>query len=377
MPDAHSPLIGWDIGGAHVKACLLRGRHVADVAEWPCPLWQGTAHLEECLRAARARWPEFASARHAVTMTGEMVDHFPDRRHGVGAIARVVADALGENTAFYAGARGWIGAHEVAGNWRHVASANWRATAQWLARTVPDAVLVDIGSTTTDLIPVRGGAIAPVCAEGAGDAARLAAGTLVYQGVVRTPLCALAQRIPFRGEWFNVMNEWFATTADVYRLTGELDGDDDLHPAADNGAKDAAGSRRRLARMIGHDLDDASADDWDAFAQAWRERQLGLIASELAMLLRGAGLPEDAPLVTAGCGAFLGRVLGSRFGRPVVALGKLAVGEPASGEMMVREPGAAGGRRSALARRADVCAPGVAVALLARDDLVAGRRERG
>ena len=55
------------------------------------------------------------------------------------------------------------------------------------------------------------------------DAARLATGELVYHGVVRTPLCALAARVPFRGSAVSVMNEFFATTADVYRLTGELD----------------------------------------------------------------------------------------------------------------------------------------------------------
>ena len=39
------------------------------------------------------------------------------------------------------------------------------------------------------------------------------------------------------------MNEFFATTADVYRLTGELDPAHDQHPSADNAPKDLAATR--------------------------------------------------------------------------------------------------------------------------------------
>ena len=71
-----APVIGWDVGGAHVKASLLEGGTVTAIAQWATPLWTGLEHLDAAIEAARARWPAFAHARHAVTMTAEMTDLF-------------------------------------------------------------------------------------------------------------------------------------------------------------------------------------------------------------------------------------------------------------------------------------------------------------
>jgi len=94
MPERGSTLVGWDIGGAHVKACLLRDGEVLDVAQWACPLWQGMDRLDAVLQSAWQRWSAMAHARHAVTMTGEMVDLFAHREDGVVALARRLAQHL-------------------------------------------------------------------------------------------------------------------------------------------------------------------------------------------------------------------------------------------------------------------------------------------
>ena len=346
-----APLIGWDIGGAHVKASLLEAGTVTAIGQWPTPLWKGLAHLDEALHAARARWPAFADARHAVTMTAEMTDLFPDREAGVRTLCAHLADRLGAATRFYAGEAGWLDAGAAAAQWPAVASANWLATASLVARTLPDALLIDIGSTTTDLIPIRAGRPVP---GGRSDAARLASGELVYLGVVRSPLCALARRIRFRGQAYNVMNELFATTADVFRLTAELDPAHDHYPPADGGTRDAAGSRLRLARMIGHDARDAGADDWADFARRWRALMLAEVRRNLERVIRAAGLPADAPLVGAGCGAFLVDELGEALGHPWVGFDTLAAVAPACRDW------------------ARVCAPSVAVAQLAADAFASG-----
>lgn len=340
---SHDLVIGWDIGGAHVKAARVEAGRVLDVAQWPCPLWQGLGQLDTVLAQAAARWPDYREAGHAVTMTGEMADLFEHREAGVAALAQRLAARLGERVAFYAGEARWCALDEVAVHWAHIASANWLATAQMVARRLPDAVLVDIGSTTTDLIPVRGGQIA---ARGTDDAQRLRTGELVYQGVVRTPLCALAQRVGFRGETYNVMNEHFATTADVYRLTGELAPMHDQHPAADGGSKDAVATHRRLARMIGHDARDASESEWIAFACQWRDLQLAYLATNLTRVLGRVAPVRGAVLVAAGCGAFLTEALARSCWYEVVRFATL----------VEAQAGAAGW--------AQVCAPSAAVALL-------------
>ena len=216
-------------------------------------------------------------------MTGEMVDLFADREQGVARLAVALAEALGPSLRLYAGAARFVPPHEAPRHWHAIASANWQATAAVLAPRVGDALLLDVGSTTTDVIALRGGRVA---AQGMDDARRLACGELVYQGVVRTPLCALAARVPFEGDLVNVMNEFFATTADVYRTTGELDPAHDQDDTADGNGKDAAATSRRLARMIGRDARDREQPAWQALAQAWRALQVADIEGQVA---RGRG----------------------------------------------------------------------------------------
>jgi (4-(4-[2-(gamma-L-glutamylamino)ethyl]phenoxymethyl)furan-2-yl)methanamine synthase len=352
-------VIGWDIGGAHVKASLLQRGRVVDVAQWACPLWQGLDHLEHALASARERWPAADSAQHAVTMTGEMVDLFEHREEGVQRIAALLSDRLSATSPlrFFAGDAGWCSPNHVATLWEQIASANWLATAQHAARVLGDGVLIDIGSTTTDVIAFKGGRVATTART---DAQRLATGELVYQGVVRTPLCALAQRIAWQGLELNVMNEYFATVADVYRLTGELNPAHDLYPSADNAPKDLGATRKRLARMIGMDAREAQPDDWLAFAKAWRAAQVAELGGQLHRVMALHALSPNAVVVSAGCGDFLvADVLA--HARPGASAGAQTC---SYGTDLARiAPDAAGGT-TAMAAWAQVCAPSVAVAML-------------
>lgn len=352
QPEAGRWQFGWDIGGAHVKACLLADGALQDIAQWPCPLWQGMEHLDAALQAARARWPgAWGIAHHAATMTGEMVDLFPDRAQGVARIAIHLAEALGPALRWFGAEGGWHAPHEAARHWRGIASANWCATARALAPLLGNAVLVDIGSTTSDLIALRGGRMA---AQAQDDAGRLATGELVYQGVVRTPLCALAPRVRWQERSVNVMNEFFATTADVYRLTGELDPAHDQAASADGRGKDAQATQQRLARMVGRDAADAAPAEWLALANGWKEAQLAELQSQLERVCTQAGLDAEAPLVGAGCGAFLAAQLARRTRRPFLRFADVALRTRPSD--------------ATLAAWADVCAPAVAIALLAGED---------
>jgi probable H4MPT-linked C1 transfer pathway protein len=373
---AEVDLIGWDVGGAHVKACLLRRGEVLDVAQWACPLWLGMDQLGPVLQAARERWPGLSAAQHAVTMTGEMVDLFANREDGVRRIAAELARALATPSAaaaqgaeapvapcsvhFFAGDAGWCRAEDVAIHWEAIASANWLATARHAALQFGTGLLVDIGSTTTDLIVFRDGR---VLGHSRTDAQRLASGELVYQGVVRTPLCAMAQRIDWLGTPHNVMNEFFASAADVYRLTGELDPAHDLYPSADNAAKDLPATRQRLARMIGLDQRDALPEDWLAFARVWREAQVGELGGQLHRVVAAHGLGRDAVLVSAGCGDFLvGDVLAHASAGMTGPSPKFRLA--AYGRDVARIAAHAGAERAAVQAWAQVCAPCVATASL-------------
>ena len=350
-------VIGWDAGGAHLKACLLENGRVADVAQWACPLWQGLVHLHDALTQAAQRWPHAMSAPQAVTMTGEMTDLFADRADGVQQITDAMQSALPGPVRVYAGPGStglsrWIEPHEAGAHWDRIASANWLATAQHVAAVVGDALLVDIGSTTTDLVRTHDGG---VDTDSRCDRDRLASGELVYHGVVRTPLCALAHRIKLRGQALNVMNELFATTADVYRLCGELPTEHDLHPSADQGPKTAAATRQRLARMVGCDVRDADDDDWLAMARSWRGAQVDALAASLRLVLGQRPLPQGPlTVVSAGCGDFLvADVLHAAC--PEVPVRLLSYGRDVAPTVHAGASAAAW---------AQVCAPSVAVASL-------------
>ncbi|HET9699923.1 MAG TPA: hydantoinase/oxoprolinase family protein [Burkholderiales bacterium] len=333
--------IGWDLGGAHLKAALAEGGTLMQVLQLPCPLWQGLDRLDAAIGAARSILG--SATRHAVTMTGEMTDLFPNRAAGVAALVEALEQRLaGAPIRYYGGAAGWLDAAGAGRNPRAVASANWHASAAWTARRIKEGLLLDIGSTTTDVVPFRGG---EVRSRGTDDASRLVTGELLYTGVVRTPVMALAEIVPFRGDQVPLMAEHFATSADVHRLCGTLPERCDQQPAADGGAKTPEASARRLARMIGRDLEDAAMEEWRELARWLGERQAQRVADACATVLVREGIAPEAPLVCAGAGRFLAPGIARRLGRPHLDFAVLAGGN----------------------EWAAVCAPAAALALLASE----------
>lgn len=316
----NSFIVGWDIGGAHVKAALLDSDGFAiRVVQLPCPLWRGLDQLDATISALLTSLPRQA-VRHALTMTGELADIFADRHSGVCQIAALLQEKLGAAISFYAGNLGFVSGSEVGHHAAAIASANWLASASHLAQVCDQALLIDIGSTTTDLISLAQGS--PRYA-GTTDAERMQQDELVYSGVVRTPLMALASRVPFAGEWQPLAAEHFATSADVYRLTGELDDADDMAETADGQGKTQADSARRLARMIGRDATDAPHAAWQALAHSFRQFHLNQLKSAAMRVYSRQRLTADAPIIGAGVGSFLARELARQLDRQYVAVDHL------------------------------------------------------
>ena len=345
----YSDIMGWDLGGAHLKAAHLDDRgKLRQVIQLPCPLWRGLDHLRLAVDGVMAAVP--ARIRyHAVTMTGELVDLFDSRVQGVQRLASVMEEKLAPaELGFYAGCDGFLQPHAVASTAAKVSSSNWLASASFVAQCVPEALFVDIGSTTSDIVICKDG---DVLARGADDHQRLISGELVYTGVVRTSLMAETEKIPFRGEWVSLMAEHFATMADVYRVTGELPIHADQLPSADGGAKTLIASARRLARMLGLDLDAAPMEDWARVAGYLSELQLQRLMRACEFSLSRGLLGQNALLLGAGVGRFLVEKLADRLQRKyldfssLLDTGSLVVGDPAD------------------------CTPAVAVAKLARTRL--------
>ncbi len=311
-------IIGWDIGGAHLKAarCVNGGLDAAH--EIATPLWRGLDSLEAAfVEMTRRLGPGDA---HAVTMSGECCDAFATRAEGVVGLAGIARRHLGA-LRLYAGRHGFIddvGSHALA-----VASANWRASAEAAALRQSDGLFIDIGSTTTDLVPLVGGAVAAV---GEDDAGRLAAGELVYCGLTRSFVMAMAARAPFAGIWTPLMNEYFAAAADVRRTLGDLPEGADLQDTADGRPKTWAASRARLARMIGREAGDAPSQAWERLAAWFAEAQLRDICDAAFLRLSRGDVALQSPVIAAGVGAALVREIARRLGRPCLDFADLVGG---------------------------------------------------
>jgi (4-(4-[2-(gamma-L-glutamylamino)ethyl]phenoxymethyl)furan-2-yl)methanamine synthase len=333
-----SVVVGWDIGGAHLKAARVKGGRVEAVVQAPTPLWLGLDSLEAAFAAISA---ELGLAdRHAITMTGELCDAFPSRREGVAGLATIAAKRLAPAVpSLYAGRAGFVDLGEAAAHAADIASANWHATAALVALRAPCALMIDIGSTTADLIPVAAGRIV---AAGYTDAERLAAGELVYTGMARSFVMALTDRAPFRGAWTPLMNEYFASAADVHRILGDLPDGADKMATADGREKTVEASRARLARMIGREADEGAASEWHGLAAFLAEAQIRQIADAASLRLSRNDVPPDAPVVAAGVGETMAAEVARRLRRPCIGFSAL-IGAPAE---------------------ASHCAPAVAVALL-------------
>ncbi|MDR2219968.1 MAG: S-layer protein [Methylobacillus sp.] len=342
-------VLGWDVGGAHLKAVLVQsdGRAVQAVQRM-CPLWRGMDKLQQAVTEILDILPAHVT-HHAITMTGELADIFPDRQTGVTRITEHMHGWLkNADIAIYAGAQGFLAPDAVGSHANIIASANWHASAEFLARRCGTALFMDVGSTTTDLVVLHSGK--PLI-RGYSDAERMATEELVYTGVIRTPVMAVARRLPFAGGWQQLAAEHFATMADVYRLTGELFEECDMGDTADRQGKSEHESARRLARMMGRDFSDADMAQWRQLARTLRSRQLWMLQSAVERQLSRRSFPDDAPIIGAGAGAFLVRELARVMNHPFIDVAQQIEGD------------------SPITKWASVCLPAYAVAWLRAREL--------
>jgi probable H4MPT-linked C1 transfer pathway protein len=340
-------VIGWDLGGANLKLARIQGRRAVEVNLIPCPVEQDAGKFDSALAEALLLCP--SGAAHAVTMTGELSDVFSDRAQGVAYLVEMMRKTTGGEAIFYGGRCGFLRDGNAAERACDIASANWHASAAMIAQYAPDALLIDAGTTTTDLVPLKDGAVAAK-AYCAGE--RLAMRELVYSGVVRTPVMAITRMAPFEGRMQGIAAERFATMADVWRLLGALPAGADPYPTPDLGGKSMQDSASRLARMLGRDAAAMDLGEIADLARYFADCQLAEIEAAALALVARESLAEEAPVIGAGCGRFIARHVAARLGRSYRDFADLIDCAPDAREM------------------AAVCAPAVAVGLLGAQELI-------
>lgn len=298
--------IGLDIGGANLKAAHTSG----DTRVLPFELWKRPEELPRVLAMLVSALPP--ADRLALTMTAELCDCYDSKAEGVTEVLGAVLHVAEQRMIRVWGTDSRL--HSVTEILAHpelAAAANWLALATFAARLGPPepGLLIDIGSTTTDLIPIHKNLPVP---RGRTDTDRLAAGELLYAGVRRTPVCALISELPFRGQATGVAAELFATTLDVYITLGMIAEDTLDTLTADGRPATRAASRDRLARMIGADRSLAADEDTYAMARAVDDALIARL--ETAARRAASSLPRHPTwAVVAGSGEFLARRLAAQI----------------------------------------------------------------
>ncbi len=290
-------ILGWDIGGANLKASDGQLRSI----EFPFPLWKQPDDLAGAIRRMALEWPP--ADGWAITMTGELADCYRTKGEGVRRILNSVREAADGIPVVVWTTAGEFVPPEEAIDWPLLAAAaNWLALATWVGRMVPQgtALLVDTGSTTTDIIPIVDGFPDPV---GRTDVERLVSGELVYSGCRRTPLMALGPDVGFRGGRAPLAAELFATSLDVYLLTGQVEESGDTE-TANGGTSSMAEAHDRLARMLCCDRHELTLKEAREIAAELAERQKQLIGRAIETV--AARLPSPpGGIILSGSGEFL------------------------------------------------------------------------
>ena len=154
--------VGWDVGGVQVKAARVESRADASCAVRTAvrrfEVWRGRERLPAVLIEVAEELALDPCTPLALTMTAELSDAFRSKREGVLFVMDGVREAFPRNPVSVLDCRGEFAALEEARSHPlDFAATNWIASALFAASRVDDCILVDVGSTTTDIVPIRKG----------------------------------------------------------------------------------------------------------------------------------------------------------------------------------------------------------------------------
>jgi len=288
-----------DIGGANIKAADGLGY----AHSYSFAMWRESSQLSLQIRTALSEAPRCDHL--AITMTGELADCFATKAEGVAFILEALNAGSDNRHARVYLVNGRLVSPQVAlASPRLAAASNWHALARFCGRFAPtgSALVIDIGSTTCDIVPLAGGKPNAIRST---DTERLLAGELVYTGVERSPLCAVVSEVPYRGQSCPVVQEVFATMHDAYQILEHFPDEPTRTNTADGKPATRTHSRTRLGRMIAADAEDFNHRDAVALATAAAAAQVSQLSAAIVQVTARAGVPQT--VILSGHGEFLAR----------------------------------------------------------------------
>ncbi|RCW48735.1 MULTISPECIES: hydantoinase/oxoprolinase family protein [unclassified Halanaerobium] len=293
-------VIGWDIGGANIKATRIVYtsesklgcvREIKSLSRY-FPMWNKSLSPVKMIREIADQLGD--ADYFAVVMTAELADRFFSKREGIEYVISLFVDNFPQKKLYFFNHSAELKKAGEITDISKLAAANWAVSAKFLSYFVENFVLFDLGSTTTDLVPVMRRRLA---LEARTDTERLYMGELIYLGLLRTSLADIVDKIPYRGKFIPVMREYFASTADVHLLTDIISSEEYLIPSADGRPGDKKSARNRIAKLIGSDMDISAAEEIDLAAEYILNRELYLIKENIYQIYSQIDPKFNIPLL--------------------------------------------------------------------------------
>ena len=301
-------IAGIDVGGANTKVATSDGSFVRLIY---APLWRNKAIIYDVLADMKRGLEGEGIRGTGAVMTGELCGCFNTKREGVLYIKRAVSNIF-ENAKFFDMDCNFKNSSSVDEEPLSFAATNWLASAKLLSKEYKNVIFVDIGSTTTDVIPIVEGKIKAKKT----DLERLKYGELIYSGVLRTGVSHLLKRIEIGGEEYRTSSELFATTADAYLMLGYISRDNYNCEKPDNYAhtfareevekgeedKNRISAMQRFARMVCSDHEEIGEEGAVGIAEQVKEAQVGELIDSIKRIKAKYGLKK---VISAGIGDFI------------------------------------------------------------------------
>jgi hypothetical protein len=292
-------IAGFDIGGANTDIALVDFDESGNIIRVETdfiylPMWIKKDKLKEALKDLLGSSVDEVDAV-GVSMTAELVDAYKTKKEGVLDIAKKSVDSFSVPVGFV-GLDGIMDISKVFEEPTKVAAANWIATAPLASKIQPNCILIDIGSTTTDIIPIKNG---KECAKGRSDLERLKTGELIYSGALRTNVAALVEKVPLDGTMMRIASELFAVTADIQIILGNISKEEYTCDTMDGSGKSIDDCMRRISRVICGDMDALKPDEIKAIANYIYSEQVKKISEALLEVSKRNNISK---VVTTGLG---------------------------------------------------------------------------
>ena len=300
-------ILGLDIGGANLKASLIEDEHIIKNYLKYYPIW--THDIKELdimlfdIRKTMEKTKKLDAI--AITMTAELSDAFYTKREGVllitDSIRRVFHDYI--NKLYFMNIFGqFVNIEEVLKNPLQIAAANWAATSRYIGTLFKNCILIDIGSTTTDIIPIINHV--PLT-YGKNDTNRLLSGELVYTGVLRTEIPSITHNVPYRNQLCPIASEKFALIADIHLILGHIKEEDYIIETADGRDKNIKDSMARIARIICADIEMLSESEIMEIVKYIYQKQLEQIENGIRKVIQNLKIDslDDFKIIVTGLGA--------------------------------------------------------------------------